>query len=112
MPAACVSRAPANRMLSSRSRGTPSRRELDISNCAIVASGFAYEERSMIPGRTECMQRASKCLLLWELERLQDDEDKGAWASMLTGSEELKRASLFGQLPGLQHCYVGRLYHL
>jgi hypothetical protein len=48
MPAAWVSRAPANRMLSSRSRGTPSRRELDVSNCAIVASGFAYGERSMV----------------------------------------------------------------
>jgi hypothetical protein len=44
MPAACVRRAPAKLIELSRVGGMPSSCELDVSSCAIVASGFARGE--------------------------------------------------------------------
>ena len=41
MPAAWVRRTPAKRTESSKSAGTPSRRELDVSSWPTVANGFA-----------------------------------------------------------------------
>lgn len=47
MPAACVRRAPAKRIEVSRSRGTPSSCEPDVSSCATVASGLASGDGSI-----------------------------------------------------------------
>lgn len=48
IPAACVNLAPVKRIESSRSRGTPSICELEVSSCGMLASALARGEGCMV----------------------------------------------------------------
>ena len=69
MPAACVRRAPAKRIESSRSDGMPSSWEPEVSSWATVANGFARGEGCISEVLYGDWKSCDNVVELWELWR-------------------------------------------